>query len=101
MLGNTVSLDKIMVEANALETAQRQQDTFGSLKGYQKPKVTALSLKLALDCHSDKHSTDCNDCPARGTEVRGIERVTWLLEQNHIVLSKKNKCHFETWKVSG
>jgi hypothetical protein len=49
VLGNTVILDKIMVEANALETAQRQQDTFGSLKGYQKPKVTALSLKLALD----------------------------------------------------
>jgi hypothetical protein len=44
-----IILDKIMVEANALETVQRQQDTFGSAEGYQKPKVTAFPLKLALN----------------------------------------------------
>jgi hypothetical protein len=38
-----------MVEANALETVQRQQDNFGSAEGYQKPKVTAFPVKLALN----------------------------------------------------
>lgn len=72
-LGDSVTLDKIVAEANAFEAVERQMNNFGGKSTNLDHTVNKVDTKqnktkLCTRCGSNRHNSDNKDCPARTKE---------------------------------